>query len=136
MSGASAIAVGQSAELERLISAADVEDYARLVGDFNPVHMDEEFARGTRFGGRIAHGMLSAGLVSATLATRLPGPGAIYLGQTLRFTKPVHIGDTVTVRVEVLEVDAAKRRARLSTVCRNGKGDIVLDGEATVLLPE
>lgn len=130
------IAVGQSAELEKLVTAEDVEAFARITGDFNPVHMDEEFARKTRFGGRIAHGMLSAALVSAALATRLPGPGAIYLGQTLRFTKPVRIGDTVTVRVEVLEVNAEKKRARLSTVCRNENGDTVLEGEATVLLLE
>lgn len=130
------IAVGQSAELEKLVTAEDVESFARITGDFNPVHMDEEFASKTRFGGRIAHGMLSAGLISAALATRLPGPGAIYLGQTLRFTKPVRIGDTVTVRVEVLEVNAAKRRARLSTVCRDGSGDVVVEGEATVMLLE
>lgn len=136
MTAISSIRVGQSAELEKLVTSEDVEAFARITGDFNPVHMDEEFARSTRFGGRIAHGMLSAGLVSAALATKLPGPGAIYLAQTLRFTKPVRIGDTVTVRVEVLEVNAERKRVRLSTACRNGSGETVLEGEATVLVPE
>lgn len=136
MTAPSSLTVGQAAELEKLITAEDVEAFARITGDFNPVHMDEEFARSTRFGGRIAHGMLSAGLVSAALATKLPGPGAIYLAQTLRFTRPVRIGDTVTVRVEVLEVNADKQRVRLSTACRNGRGETVLEGEATVLVPE
>lgn len=131
-----ALEVGQAAELSRTITAADVEGFAAVTGDTNPVHLDEEVARASRFGGRIAHGMLSAGLISAVLGTRLPGPGAIYTGQTLRFTRPVRIGDTVTARVEVIELIAGKRRVRLSTTCRNQDGATVLDGEATVMVPE
>ena len=130
-----ALEIGQAAELSRTISAEDVEGFAAVTGDTNPVHLDEEVARASRFGGRIAHGMLSAGLISAVLGTRLPGPGVIYMGQTLRFTRPVRIGDTVTARVEVIELVPEKRRARLSTTCRNQDGATVLDGEATVLLP-
>ena len=88
------------------------------------------------FGGRIAHGMLSAGFISAVLGMRLPGPGSVYLSQTLRFTKPVRIGDTVTARVEVLEVIAAKRRVRLATTCRNQRGETVVDGEAVVMIEQ
>ena len=86
------------------------------------------------FGGRVAHGILSAGFISAVIGMRLPGPGSIYLSQSLRFTKPVRIGDTVTARVEVLEVIATKRRVRLATTCRNQNGEVVVDGEAVVML--
>lgn len=134
--GFDALAVGQAAELSRTITAKDVEGFAAITGDTNPVHLDEEVARASRFGGRIAHGMLSAGLISAVLGTRLPGPGAIYTGQTLRFTAPVRIGDTVTARVEVIELVPGKRRVRLSTTCTNQDGTLVLEGEATVLVPE
>lgn len=130
------LTVGQAAELSRTVTAADVEGFAAATGDTNPVHLDEEAARASRFGRRIAHGMLSAGLVSAVLGTRLPGPGTIYTGQTLRFTRPVFLGDTVTARVEVIELVPEKRRVRLSTTCTNQEGATVLDGEATVLVPE
>lgn len=130
------IVVGQSAEFGKTITEADVVLFAGVTGDFNPVHVDAVAAARSRFGGRIAHGMLSAGLISATIASRLPGPGSIYLTQTLRFTAPVRIGDTVTARVSVVEIIASKRRVRLSTVCRNQDGLTVLDGEATVLVPE
>lgn len=128
--------IGMSAELERTITGADIDTFARVTGDTNPVHVDEEAARQSRFGERIAHGMLTAGLVSAVLGTRLPGPGAIYLGQTLRFTRPVPIGATITARVEVIELDAERRRARLATTCINQEGQTVLDGEASLLVPE
>jgi 3-hydroxybutyryl-CoA dehydratase len=127
--------VGQAAELSRTVRDADILAYAELTGDFNPAHVDEAWAAASRFGGRVAHGMLTAGYVSAVLAMRLPGPGAIYLGQTLRFTRPVRPGDTVTARVEVVEVIPETRRARLATVCRNQHGETVLEGEATVLVP-
>lgn len=127
--------VGQSAELAKTVSSEDVVLFAEITGDFNPVHLDEAAAAKSRFGGRIAHGMLTAGLISATIAGRLPGPGSVYLGQTLRFTAPVRIGDTVTTRVEVTELNLPKRRVKLSTVCRNQKGDVVVDGEATVFVP-
>ncbi len=128
--------IGMSAELERTISGADIDDFARLTGDTNPVHVDEDAARRSRFGERIAHGMLTAGLVSAVLGTRLPGAGAIYTGQTLRFTRPVPIGTTITARVEVIELDSERRRARLATTCIDQEGRTVLDGEASLLVPE
>lgn len=128
--------VGQTAERARTVSVADVLRYAELTGDFNPVHVDADAAAKSRFGGQIAHGMLTAGYVSAVLAMDMPGPGSIYLTQSIRFTRPVRPGDTVTARVEVLEVIAPKRRVRLATVCRNQHDETVLDGEATILMPE
>lgn len=128
------LTLGQVAEVTRTITIADIEAFAALTGDDNPVHLDESFAAGTRFGGRIAHGMLSAGLISAVLGTRLPGTGAIYLGQTLRFTAPVRPGDTITARAEVLELTPEKRRVRIRTTCTNQLGDTVIDGEAQMLL--
>lgn len=129
------LAVGQSAELAKTVTEADVVLFAGITGDFNPAHVNEVEAAKTRFGGRIAHGMLSAGFVSAVLGTRLPGPGTIYMSQTLRFTAPVRIGDTVTARAEVTEV-TPKRRVRLATTCRTQDGTTVLEGEALVYVPE
>ncbi len=128
--------VGMTAELARTITAADIDDFARVTGDHNPVHVDEEVARASRFGGRIAHGILTAGLVSAVLGTRLPGPGSIYLSQTLRFTRPVPVGATITATVEVIELDPERRRARLATTCTDQEGQTVLDGEALLLMPD
>lgn len=128
--------VGMTAELARTITAADIDDFARVTGDHNPVHVDEEAARASRFGGRIAHGILTAGLVSAVLGTRLPGPGCIYLSQTLRFTRPVPVGATITATVEVIELDPERRRARLATTCSDQEGQTVLDGEALLLMPD
>jgi 3-hydroxybutyryl-CoA dehydratase len=128
------IQVGQVAELAKTVTEADVTLFAGVTGDFNPVHVDVEAAAQSRFGERIAHGMLSAGFISAVLGMRLPGTGSIYLSQSLRFTKPVRIGDTVTARVEVVEVLATKRRVRLATVCRNQEGETVVDGEAVVMV--
>lgn len=130
------LSVGMSAERARTVTADDVRRYAEVTGDFNPVHVDAEAAAKSRFGGLIAHGMLSAGYVSAVLGTELPGPGAIYVAQTLKFTRPVKPGDTITARVEVVEVIAARRRVRLATTCRNQLGEAVLEGEATILVPE
>lgn len=130
------LTVGQTAEFGKTITEADVTLFAGVTGDFNPVHVDETAAQRSRFGGRIAHGMLSAGLISATIAGKLPGPGSIYLSQTLRFTAPVRIGDTITASVSIVEILVAKRRVRLATVCRNQNGATVLDGEATVLVEE
>ena len=127
------ITVGQTAEYSKRITDADVMMFAEVTGDFNPVHTDEEAAAKTRFGGRIAHGMLSAGLISAAIASKLPGPGSIYLGQTLKFTAPVRLGDTVTTTLEVIEL-LSKNRVRLSTTCRNQKGETVVEGEATVMV--
>lgn len=130
------LAVGQAAELSKTITETDVVLFAGITGDLNPVHVDRVAAERSPFGGRIAHGMLTAGLVSAVLGTRLPGPGSIYLSQTLRFTRPVRLGDTVTARVEVLELVPARRRVRLATSCANQDGERVLEGEAVVLVPE
>ncbi len=132
--GARDLAIGQSAELRKLVTAEDVEAFARITGDFNPVHMDETFARSTRFGGRIAHGMLSAGLISAALATKLPGPGAIYLSQSLRFMRPVYPGDTIEAKLEVTSVDPEKCFVTCTTECVNQDGQTVLTGEAVVML--
>jgi 3-hydroxybutyryl-CoA dehydratase len=128
--------VGQSAELSRTVSDEDVRRFAEVTGDFNPVHVDEAAAARSMFGGRVAHGMLAAGMISAVLGTRLPGEGTIYLSQSLRFTKPVRIGDRVTARVEVVEVIPAKRRVRLSTAVRNQGDEVVLEGEALVMVTE
>jgi 3-hydroxybutyryl-CoA dehydratase len=128
------IHVGDVAELAKTVTESDIALFAGVTGDFNAVHIDAEAAKKSVFGERIAHGMLSAGFISAVLGMRLPGSGSIYLSQTLRFTKPVRIGDTVTARVEVLEVLTAKRRVRLATSCRNQNGELVVDGEALVML--
>ena len=128
------LSVGQVAELAKTVTESDIVLFAGVTGDFNPVHIDAEAAKQSVFGQRIAHGMLSAGFISAVLGMRLPGPGSIYLNQTLRFTKPVRIGDTVTARVEVVEVIAAKRRVRLATTCRNQNDEVVVEGEAVVMM--
>lgn len=128
--------VGLTAERSRTVSVDDVLRYAELTGDRNPVHVDAAAAAKTRFGGQIAHGMLSAGYISAVLGMDLPGPGSIYVAQTIRFARPVRPGDTVTARVEVTDVIDAKRRVKLATTCRNQQGEIVLEGEATILMPE
>jgi 3-hydroxybutyryl-CoA dehydratase len=128
------LSVGQVAELAKTVTESDIVLFAGVTGDFNPVHIDAVAAKESVFGERIAHGMLSAGFISAVLGMRLPGPGSIYLSQTLRFTKPVRIGDTVTARVEVVEVIAAKRRVRLATTCRNQNDEVVVEGEAVVMM--
>ncbi|HEV7458406.1 MAG TPA: MaoC family dehydratase [Roseococcus sp.] len=128
------LSLGQTARFSKTITEADILMFAAVSGDTNPVHIDAEHAAGTMFKQRIAHGMLSAGLISAVLGTRLPGPGTIYMGQTLKFRAPVKIGDTVTAVVEVTALDAAKRRATLSTTCLVG-GKPVIEGEATVMVP-
>ena len=126
--------VGDAAEMAKTVTEADIVLFAGITGDFNPVHVDAVAAERSMFGGRVAHGILSAGFISAVLGMRLPGPGSVYLSQSLRFTKPVRIGDTVTARVEVLEVIAAKRRVRLATTCRNQNGEVVVEGEAVVMI--
>ncbi|MBV9925175.1 MAG: MaoC family dehydratase [Acidobacteria bacterium] len=127
--------VGDSAEMRKTISEEDVRAFAELTGDHNPVHLDEEYAAGTRFGRRIAHGMLGASLVSAVLANELPGRGTVYLSQTLKFTAPVFLGDTVTARVTVRHVREDKPVVTLETVCTNDRGERVVEGEAVVLVP-
>lgn len=129
------LAVGQSASYMKQVTSADVMSFAAITGDFNPLHVDEEEAAKSRFGGRIAHGMLSAGIVSAAIANRLPGRGSVYLGQSMRFTAPVRIDDTITVTLTVTEL-LSKNRVKLSTVCHNQNGETVMDGEATILVDE
>lgn len=125
---------GMVAEIGRTVSEADILAFAGVSGDTNPVHLDAEFAAQTQFKERIAHGMLSAAFISAVLGTKLPGPGAIYLGQTLRFRAPVHVGDTVVARVTVKAVIAEKRRVVLETLCLVGD-TVVVEGEATIYIP-
>ncbi len=130
-----ALNVGDSAEVSKTITEEDVRAFALLTGDRNPVHLDEEYASTTRFGRRIAHGMLAASLISTVLASELPGRGSVYLSQTLRFTAPVFLGDTVTARVVVKHVREDKPVVTLETVCTNQRGERVIEGEAVVLAP-
>jgi 3-hydroxybutyryl-CoA dehydratase len=128
--------IGAKASRQKTITAADIEAFASATGDTNPVHLDEAYAATTQFGKRIAHGLLTAGIVSAVLANDLPGPGTIYLGQDLKFKAPVFIGDTITATVEVIQYRDDKRIATLETTCVNQDGTLVLEGEAVVLAPE
>lgn len=125
---------GMTASLERTVSERDVVRFAEVTGDANPLHFDAEFAATTVFGAPIAHGILSAGYISAVIGTRLPGPGTVYLSQELKFRAPVRIGDAVIARVTVAAVDRDRRRVRLDTACLVG-GKIVVEGEALVLVP-
>jgi 3-hydroxybutyryl-CoA dehydratase len=126
--------VGDEATRSKRITEDDIRAFAELTGDHNPVHLDESYAATTRFGRTIAHGMLAASLISATLANELPGPGSVYLSQTLRFVAPVFPGDTVTARVAVTKVRDDKPVVTLETVCTNQRGERLIDGEAVVLL--
>ena len=128
--------VGQTASVTRTISESDVYLFAGVTGDLNPAHTNEEYAKTTHFKTRIAHGMLSAGLISAVLGMQLPGPGTIYTGQTLKFLAPVHIGDTITATAEIKSLDLERNRVVLTTTCTNQEGTLVLSGEATALLPK
>ena len=128
--------VGDSAEITKTIEQADVDAFAHVTGDHNPVHVDEEFAKTTRFGKRIVHGMLTASLISAVLANKLPGEGSVYLGQTLQFVVPVFAGDEITACVTVKEIREDKPIVKLETVCVNQRDEVVIRGEATVLLPQ
>jgi 3-hydroxybutyryl-CoA dehydratase len=129
------ITVGAIAEMTQLIEAVDVETFARITGDTNPIHLDEDYASRTRFGRRIAHGAFVAGLISAVLGTSLPGPGAVYLGQTLQFKAPVYIGDTITASVTVTKVREDKPVVTLEARCVNQDGTVVIEGEAVLLCP-
>jgi len=128
--------VGKKACIAKTISESDVYLFAGITGDMNPVHVNAQYAQDTRFQSRIAHGMLCAGLISAVLGMQLPGPGCIYLGQQLKFLRPVYIGDTVTAEATVSSIDWVKKRAVLSTVCTNQKNEAVIVGEANMLLPD
>lgn len=136
MPATSELRVGMKASITRTVTEADVEVFARATGDTNPVHLDEEVAQRSRFGERVAHGMLTAGHISAVLGTKLPGPGAIYLEQTLRFVRPVRFGDAITSTVEVIEIADDKPHVRLRTTSANQEGKTVLLGEALILMSE
>jgi 3-hydroxybutyryl-CoA dehydratase len=132
----SELKVGDMAEFSKTVSEADVYLFAGVSGDLNPAHINEAHAQNTFFKTRIAHGMLSAGFISAVLGMQLPGPGSIYLRQELNFKAPVRFGDTITARAEVIEIKTEKNRVRLKTTCVNQEGTLVLDGEALVSPPK
>jgi len=130
------IKIGDFAEHAKTISEGDVYLFAGITGDMNPAHINAQDAAQGMFKERIAHGMLSAGLVSAVLGMQLPGPGTIYLAQTLKFTAPVKFGDTITARAEVVEMNVERNRIVLKTTCVNQDGKLVLDGQANVMPPK
>jgi 3-hydroxybutyryl-CoA dehydratase len=125
---------GEKARLSKSVSETDIQTFAQLTGDFNPLHLDPVFANNTRFKGRVAHGMLSVGLISAVLGTILPGPGAIYISQSVKFLQPVRIGDILTAEVEVLSWDPSKKTVHMQTSCYNQDGNEVVTGEARLLV--
>jgi 3-hydroxybutyryl-CoA dehydratase len=127
--------IGDSAKFSKTISESDVYLFAGITGDFNPAHVDEDYAKDTYFKKRIAHGMLTASFISTVIGTMLPGPGTIYLRQAVKFLAPVHIGDTITACAEILEIIMDKKKVRLKTFCTNQDGTTVLDGEALVSPP-
>ena len=128
--------VGQTAEFSKTLSETDVYLFAGITADFNPAHVNESYARESIFKKRVVHGMLTAGLISAVLGNKLPGPGTIYVKQELNFLAPVFIGDTVTAQVKVIEISHGTNRVRLETKCFNQEGLLVLDGEAVVIPPK
>ena len=128
--------VGDKDSFEKTISESDVYLYAGITGDLNPAHINQREAETTMFKGRIAHGMLTAGFISAVLGMKMPGPGTIYLGQELKFTAPVRFGDTIKAEVEIIEKKKEKNIMKLSTTCTNQDGVVVLKGIATVMPPK
>ena len=130
------IAKGDVSEFTKTVSESDIYQYAGITGDFNPAHINETYASKTFFKARIAHGMLSAGFISAILGNHLPGPGSVYVKQELNFLAPVYIGDTITARAEVIHVDKKKNRVALSTNCYNQEGTMVIKGEAVLSPPK
>lgn len=128
--------IGDSASITKTISESDVYLFAGITGDFNPAHVDAESTKETAFHGRIAHGMLIASFISTILGMKLPGPGTIYMGQELRFVKPVHLGDTITAVGTVSDINLEKRIVVLDTICKNQNGAAVVEGRATVRPPK
>ena len=126
--------VGQQAMFGRTVTDADILAFAGVSGDTNPIHLHDGFARSTRFGQRIAHGMLGAGYISTVIGTKLPGPGAIYVSQSMIFKAPVLVGDTITAVATITQIDDKRRRVTLKTQCLNGD-KVVIDGESIVLVP-
>ncbi|MBD8035190.1 MaoC family dehydratase [Solibacillus sp. A46] len=128
--------VGQKAAFSRTVTETDIVMFAGLSGDYNPVHVDQEYAGDTRFGQRIAHGLLTTSFLSRLLGMELPGKGSVYLEQTLKFLKPVFIGDTITASAEILEIDPERGILRLETICRKQDNTVVLQGEAKMMMPK
>lgn len=125
--------IGMSECLGKTITEADILNFAGVSLDVNPLHLNEEYAKKTMFKGRIAHGIIGAGLISAVIGTKLPGEGTVYLSQNLKFIAPVKIGDTITAKVEIVELNQEKKKVGLKTTCTNQNGVLVIDGEAKVL---
>ena len=128
----SELKIGQKASVQKTFTAADVTAFAGISLDVNPIHMSDKYAEGTIFGKRIVHGILTSGLISAVLANKLPGPGTIYMGQELKFTAPVYLGDDITATVEIVEIREDKKIIKLDTTCVNQDGKKVITGLATV----
>jgi 3-hydroxybutyryl-CoA dehydratase len=130
------IKIGDWAEFAKTVSEGDIYQYAGISGDFNPAHINEDYAKQTFFKTRIAHGMLSAGFISNVLGNQLPGPGSIYISQELHFLAPVRIGDTIKARAEVIDINIEKNRVTLKTQCINQDGTVVIDGKAILSPPK
>ena len=129
------IIVGDSASRTKTFSEDDVRTFAEISGDNNPIHLDADYAAGTRFGQRLVHGILTSGLISAILGTQLPGPGSVYVKQTINFRAPVYIGDAITATVTAKKIREHKPIVTFETVCKKEDGTVVIDGEAVLLLP-
>jgi 3-hydroxybutyryl-CoA dehydratase len=130
------IKIGDSAQISNTITETVINDFAKATGDFNPIHLDQTYAEKTYFKGRIAHGVLSVGYISSVLGNLLPGPGGILLSQDVRFLAPVRIGDVITAKAEVIELNPGKNRVKFKTTCTNQKGEVVVDGTAWSLCPQ
>ena len=128
------IELGETASITKMISEADVVNFAGIIGDFNPLHVNPEDAKNSMFGERICHGMLTASFISTLVVCGIPGRNGLYLSQNVKFVKPVKIGDTITATAEVIEKIDAKQRIVLSTVIKNQRGEVVIDGQATVMV--
>jgi len=127
------IEIGETASISKMISEADIVNFAGIIGDFNPIHVNPEYAKNTMFGERIAHGMLTASFISTVVGCCLPGINALYLSQETKFVKPVKIGDTITAIGEVIEKNDAKRRFTMRTIVKNQRDEVVIDGKAVVM---
>jgi 3-hydroxybutyryl-CoA dehydratase len=130
------IKVGDQASITKTFTDEDVRTFAQISGDKNPIHLDDDHARNTQFGQRLVHGILTTGLISAILGMKIPGPGSVYLSQTLNFRAPVYIGDTITATATVSNIRQDKPIATLDTICQKQDGTIVIDGQAVILLPQ
>ena len=131
----SELSIGQSAKMTKIVLEEDVKNFGTATGDINPIHLDNEYAMQTAFGQRIAHGLLIGGMISAVLGTQLPGPGTIYLSQSLQFRAPVFIGDEITAVAEVIHIRSDKPVVTIHTTCINQNQQIVVEGDAVVLVP-